>query len=836
MYLFRSLLIVVLSFVTALVQIPQSHKSEEKKKDLMAPYDFEGVVRSYPDSTFPLSAYKQAIYEARQQEAFLRNSSSMSYPWTLEGPTNIGGRINCLWQDPIIPTTFYAGSAVGGVWKTTNDCQSWFPVSDIFSQLAVSDVKTSPINHNVVYAATGDKNIGGYMFVGNGLFRSNDAGATWNNIGLQNTGIVAEIVLHPVDSNVIYAACMGYPFNPGPDRGVYKSTDGGISWSKILFINDSTGVIDLVMDPFDPNTMYAATWNRIRNNSRSVVFGPDAGIWKSTNGGLTWNLLTNGLPTGDMSRIGLAVSGSTPNKVFAVYVNTSLDLEGVYTSSNGGVSWSAINTTPLTGGVMGGFGWYFGRIEVNPTDDNEIWVCAVDMLKTNDNGNNWEFAWSTSDPHADKHDIIYLGGQKWLMATDGGIYRTQDDGITWVDADDIPNNQFYRITYNPMLPGEYAGGLQDNGTVIGNAANINGWNRIFGGDGFTILYHPIDPSIIYVEYQNGEINVSTDGGLSFFSATTGIDPNDRRNWDMPYVFNPQNPDEMLTGTYAAYINYSGSNVLWQIASSDLTDGIIYGPRFHTISAVDWSPLNDNHLLMGTSDGNVWFSGDQGVSWSQINAGLPDRYITSVHFSPNTLGKIFVTVSGYKDGINLPHIFRSDNNGLSWTAISGNLPPLAINDVYTLSGNDNVMFAATDGGVYASTNGGANWLRAGNNMPFVPVYDVDFEPVQRKLLAGTYGRSLYSINVDSLLTNQGLQLPQLNTQLKVYPTVFDNSISIEGATSAFNVMVYDMRGSVVRELVIQKENSVVDLSSLTAGVYLIRARSGASTGSWKVVKR
>lgn len=835
MKLLKPSLILIFSLCIASLMAYFHTDNAPVKKDFFEPYDWAGVVRNYPDFSPDPETYLLALKSAEQEDALLRSSSSFNISWQLEGPGNIGGRINCLFQDPVVPTTFYAGSASGGVWKTTDDCQNWFPVSDDLSFLAISDIKMHPGNSDVVYAATGDENISGYVFVGDGIYKSNDAGATWTNIGLSNTGIVTEIVLHPTDTSVIYAAAMGYPFQPDANRGVYKSTNGGLSWNQVLFVDSSAGVIDLVMDPFNPDILYAASWNRLRTNSSSIVFGPDAIIWISTNGGATWNPAGSGLPVGDMSRIGLAVSGTTPGRVFAVYVDPTLEFAGIYRSDNYGAAWSPINSSGVDPGAMGGFGWYFGKLIVNPSDDNEIFLCAVDLWKTDNNGSSWSGAWFTSDPHADKHDVIHLGGQNWLLATDGGIYRTNDDGITWTDADNIPNNQFYRITYNPHVTGLYAGGLQDNGTVSGNAVSFNAWNRIFGGDGFTIRYHPTDPNILFVEYQNGQINYSDDGGFSFFDATIGIDFSDRRNWDMPYVFNPQNPNEMLTGTFQSYINSTGTNVFWQPGGQDLTDGVIFAPRFHVVSAVDWSPLNSNNLLIGTSDGNVWFSSNKGGSWTSINAGLPDRYITSVHFSPNTANRVFVSVSGYKDGINQPHIFRSDNNGTAWVNISGDLPSLAINDVLILPGNDNVIFVATDGGVYGTVNGGISWLRTGNNMPYVPVYDLELEPVQRRLMAGTFGRSLYTVNVDTLLSTQGLNVATLSASLKVYPTVFNTEITIETLEQELMASVYSLSGQLMSQHKLEKGQNRIDLSGLLSGTYLISANSGDRKGSWKIIK-
>jgi photosystem II stability/assembly factor-like uncharacterized protein len=826
---------VFVAFIRSTVE-PEPYQFRKPAKDMYAPMEWAGLVKNWPDNAPGTAEYLRVMAEEKQKINASRSAAAgFNTPWLLEGPGNIGGRFNCITKDPVNTAVFYAGSATGGIWKTSDNCQTWNPVFDDFSYLAISDIKVRATNNNVVYAATGDKNISGYMFVGDGVYKSVDGGTNWNNIGLANTGIVSEIILHPQDTDVIFAATMGFPFYKDANRGMYKTTDGGNTWTQVLFINDSTGIIDLVMDPFNPDILYAASWNRLRNNSQSLVAGPDAGVWRSNDGGNTWTLLSGGLPQGNISRIGLAVSGMTPGRLFACYVDDLLDLQGIYKSDDYGGNWTPVDITDIGGGSMGGFGWYFGRIEVNPTDDNELFVCAVDMYKTNNGGNSWSSAWSTSSPHADKHDILWINGQDWMMATDGGLYRSNDDGVSWNDIEDIPNNQFYRITYNPHNTGEYAGGVQDNGTNVGNAANLNSWNKIFGADGFTIRYHPTNPNIIFVEYQNGEILFSDDGGNTFNGATNGIDFSDRRNWDMPYVFNPQDPDEMLTGTYRPYINSTGTNVNWVNAGPDLTDGLIFEPRFHNISAVAWSPVNTNHLLTGTSDGNVWFSANKGVSWVDIKTGLPDRYITSLHFSPITANKIFVSVSGYKDGVNQPHVFRSLNNGTSWTSISGNLPNLAVNDVFIMPGNDDVIFAATDGGVYGTTNGGNDWLRVGSNMPYVPVYDLELEPVNRMLLAGTFGRSMYSVNVDTLLSNVGIADNPVKLNTNVFPTLFTDYVTVDTKLSNSEARLYSMNGRLIRSVSLQSGTNSIALPGIPSGMYLLEVSDGKSNAVWKLVK-
>ena len=503
------------------------------KEDLLAPSEHFFMVRSYPDTVFDYRGYEQSLQRAKQANAIQRSAEiRSSISWITEGPRNIGGRVNVIAVHPLNQNIVFAGCAAGGIFKTTDGGSNWLPVFDNQLYLSIGSIVFDPANPNIMYAGTGDPNISGYPFIGDGIYKSTDGGNTWSYLGLAAQRIITKIIVDPTNSNIIYAATMGLPFVRDNNRGLYKTTDGGLTWNNILFISDSAGVIDLLMNPSNPQVLYAAGWNRIRTNQESLVSGPAAKIYKTTNGGSTWNILTGGLPQADMSRIGLTMSATNPNVLFAVYVDTSLDLEGIYKSTNAGVSWNPVPTFNLPSSVLGGFGWYFGKIAVNPADDAEIYVLGIDLHVTYNNGSSWQTAapaWWTYDVHADKHDMVFIDPSTFLLATDGGIYKTTDAGASWTDFENIPNTQFYRVTVNPHQPGTFTGGAQDNGTTEGNYTNINNWPRIFGGDGFQPLYDSTDPWIMWCETQNGDIWVSTDGGFSFNPGTNGIDASDRRN-------------------------------------------------------------------------------------------------------------------------------------------------------------------------------------------------------------------------------------------------------------------------------------------------------------------
>ncbi len=720
-----------------------------------APADHFFLQRAYPDASFDIKAYETALQSVRNQQ--LQRSGPFDHAWVQQGPGNIGARVNAIAVHPTNEQIIYAGFSTGGLFKTTDGGQNWSPVFDDQPYLSIGDISLDPTNPEMVYVGTGDPNISGYPFIGDGVYKSSDGGQNWIHLGLADQRIVSRIALDPGQAGTLYAACMGLPFEPNSHRGLYKSTDDGANWSQVLYVNDSTGIIDLLIDPINPQVVYAAAWNRIRNNSQSMVAGPDAKIYKTTDGGQNWTPLSNGLPSGTLGRIGLAMSGQNSQTLFASYVNSSSQLHGIYKTTNGGQSWSTLTMggeNGLTGNSMGGFGWYFGQIRVDPANDDHLFLLGVQLWETFNGGALWIRRTHTGDPvHVDNHDLVMATSGNTYLGTDGGLYKLPPGSTAWQDIENIPTNQFYRVGYNPHRPELYYGGAQDNGSLAGNAASIDGWERLAGGDGFQPVFHPSDSLKFYMESQLGGISVTTNGGQNFFSATAGIHANDQRNWDMPYFMSPHRPDNLFAGTFRVYRAQSPSyNSPWQPISSDLTKAQQSSSpaSFHTISTLDQSPVDSNLLYVGTSDGNVWRSTNLGANWEMIQQGLPNRYVTDIKAHPDSANQVYVTFSGYKYNDFSPHIFKSTNRGDSWQAINGNLPNLAINELLVLPDRAGQwLFVATDGGVYGSLDGGGQWSRVGHNMPVIPVYDMALNEMRNELVAGTFARSILSFPLDSV---------------------------------------------------------------------------------------
>ncbi len=723
------------------------------------PADHFFLQRSYPDNQFSQKAYLKGIRQAQEQAQQRSASPGFGTDWTTEGPGSAGARVNAVLVHPNDPTTIYLGYSGGGIYKTTDNGTTWNPIFDDQPYLAIGDMTFHPNDPETIFVGTGDPSITGYPFIGNGIYKSTDGGNTWTNLGLSETYIVSKIIIHPTNPDIIYAGTMGLPFERTNDRGLYKSIDGGNTWDQILFIDNATGVIDLVIHPTNPDIIFAGIWTRIRNNQESTLTSTGHKVYRSVDGGTNWQPIANGLPIGNGSRISLSQSQQNPNTFFACFTSTTFQFSGLFKTTDNGDSWTEIanNATPFINNSMFGFGWYLGRLRVNPFNDNEIFVLGVPLVSSLDGGVTWGEA-APNDVHVDHHAIDFAGDGSVILGNDGGAYRRPPgSSIVWEDIENIPATQVYRVAYNPFEPDTYYGGFQDNGTQSGNAASINNWSRIRGADGFQMAFNPDDSTNYYAETQNGGIGVTNNGGNNFAGATSGILSSDRRNWDMQYFISPHESNTLYTGTYRVY-KTTDRAADWNVISPDLTDGIIFSPNFHTISTLDESSLAAGRIYVGTTDANVWRTTDDGNSWEEIKQGLPERYVTSVKASPAFTETVFVTLSGYRDNENTPYVFRSQNGGMTWQNIAGDLPPVAVNDIIILPRHqDSVLIVANDAGVYASLNAGSNWERLGGNFPTIPVYDLVYNAKNNQVVAGTHGRSILSFDLDNIGLFESIQI-------------------------------------------------------------------------------
>ena len=443
-------------FYTEVLSKTIDHKKSAKKT--LDPNERMLLQRSYPDKQFDFIAFHKAQMKVYNTNFKNQTKSISSLTWNVEGPGNIGGRFNCLAVHPTNSNIIYAGAATGGIFKTTDGGTTWSPIFDNQPYLAIGSITIDANNPNTIWVGTGDANISGLCYIGDGIYKSTDGGNTWTNMGLNDQHVFSKIIIDPTNSNIIYAATMGQPFVRDNNRGLYKSIDGGTTWNSILFVHDDAGIIDLVINPNNTQILYAASYNRIRNNQERLMHGPQSKIWKTTDGGTTWNPLTNGLPNFPVSRIGLTIYPSNPNILYTVIADSTQYFQGIYKTTDGGTSWLPVDITSLDPSCYNGYGWYFGKIYVNPSNSNQIYVLGVDSYTTSNNGLTWNAAtppWYMYIVHGDQHFMHFIDGNTILLCTDGGIYETTDNCINWTDIENIPVNQVYHANENPFVVNDY---------------------------------------------------------------------------------------------------------------------------------------------------------------------------------------------------------------------------------------------------------------------------------------------------------------------------------------------------------------------------------------------
>jgi len=685
-----------------------------------------------------------AYREAQAQAARTSAGTGIAAAWQALGPANIGGRVTDIVADPTRADTVYAGAATGGVWRSTNAGGTFTSVWPATLPPSVGAMAIT--SGGVLYAGTGEANPGGgsVTFPGNGIYRSTDGGASWAHRGLAGSERIGRIAVDPTNANRLFAAATGSLFVPGGVRGLYRSTDAGATWQLVLAgANATTGAVDVAIDRTNPNRVYAAMWDHIRRPEARTYGGVGSGIYRSTDGGTTWTRLGGGLPAAstNLGRMGVAVAPSNSNRVYVIAVNTTGNFAGFWTSTNGGSSFTRITNTSFLSSSQSTYGWWFGRIWVDPASSQRAWVAGVPMLETLDAGANWR---RNTTFHVDQHGMAWdsrVSGRVYI-GNDGGVYRSSSGGSltgSWTKASSLPINQFYTVAVSRQDPARISAGAQDNGSL--RSWGSTNWNAFGGGDGTTNLIDPTNHNKVYSCSQYGVCSRSTDGGSTntgFTSATVS----DRRNWLTPIVLDPANPAIMYYG--GNRLNRStNSAVSWTVISPDLSrgNGGTGGYPYGTITTIAASgPV----IYAGTDDGRVWITRNTGGTWTEITAGLPTRWITRIAMHPTDVNTAYVTVSGYRNGDPGAHVFRTTNGGTSWVDISAGLPDAPVNDIVLDPRNPSILFVGTDVGVYSAPAGGA-WTAVGTGLPLVPVADIDITPAG-VLTAATFGLGVYRTTV------------------------------------------------------------------------------------------
>lgn len=810
--------------------------TEDRLYEKQYPYLDRYIEYNYPNISVDIEAYTMAIKSANE-DANQKNKSILGFEqeWKVQGPGNIGARVNTLAVNPENHDEIYAGFSGGGLFKTTDGGKNWSPIFEQNSFLSIGHITIDPKNTENIYVGTGDPNLSGFPNIGNGVFKSVNGGEDWKYLGLEEQRIISKVELHPTQPNTIFAATMGLPFTKNNTRGIYRTLDGGENWDQVLFVSDSTGFTDIIINPENPDIIYASSWDRVRSNSQSIVFGEGSNMYMSNDGGENWNRVGAGLPDGVIGRHGMEICTNHPNNVYVIVVNSAHGIEGIYHSQDYGASFERVDTEGLPNNVLGGFGWYFGKIHVNPNDPNHFYVLGVEMWETRDAGQTWSLSvpeWWTYEVHADKHDLRIMENGNLYLATDGGVYQSHIDSTSWRDIENIPTTQFYRTAYNPHRPDLYYGGAQDNGTTGGNVDDIDNWPRLYGGDGFQMVFNPLDPEHYFYETQRGNIVVSTQGYFS--DATEGLEG--PRDWDMQYIMSPHDPSIMYTGTNRVYRCSDSYNPFWVAISDTLTENGLVANRPANITTLDESPVRQGVLYTGTNNSLVHCSKDGGQTWTKVSNDLPTRYVTDVKASPSFESWAYVSFSGYKDNDFSPRLYLTKDFGQTWESIVSNLPDIAINDVFIIPNTeDKIIFVATDGGVYGTVDAGGSWERVGANMPSIKVYDLAYNVEKKELVAATFARSIQSYDIQGILDLLSTTDDLYTDDIRLFPNPVKDHLFLLGLkpNKAYQISIFSSQGQIIRQE--SFNHKYLDVSNLETGLYIIVITEGSTKRQVTFVK-
>ncbi|HPF70080.1 MAG TPA: glycosyl hydrolase [Candidatus Krumholzibacteria bacterium] len=717
--------------------------------------------------------------------------------WRSIGPCNMGGRATAIALVPGDPSAFYVGFATGGLYKSANGGVTF---QDVFrdhetSSIGAVGVVNAPAawagwdtlaargdtvavddraergRGLVVWVGTGEGNGRNSVSWGHGVYRSTDGGGSFTNVGLEQTHNIPALAVDPNDPERCFVAAMGHLWGSNPERGVFRTTDGGATWKQVLKVDDEVGACDVVIAPDDPQRVYAALY-RARRTPWSFEGTTDrGGIWRSDDGGDTWTRLTEGLPT-RTGRIGLAIAASRPSTLYACVESDQGGIGrdmfddrspagGLFRSDDGGSTWRRVNDLNFRP-------FYFSRLAVDPTDPEHVYMPGWVVAVSSDGGRT--FRATSQEVHVDHHAIVIdpANPKRILVGNDGGLYMSLDAGETWDYVDHLPLGQFYHVAVDMSEPYRVGGGLQDNGTWIGpsatsfrsggdNGAGIlnSDWRIVFGGDGFGLAFAPDDPNVVYATSQAGHlgrVHLDTQLIAPLRPASDEGQERVRFNWDTPFLVSHHDPSVLYQGGHRVY-KLTGRGDYWYAISGDLTrrhvDRIMTegsaAEAFGTITALAESPLTAGVLWAGTDDGRVHVTEDDGGQWKDVTPKpVKERYIACLEASPSDQATAYCAVDGHRTDDFAPLILMTTDGGRKWTDITGDLPagsPVRV--VREDPANPEVLYCGTETGAYASVDRGAHWLRlGGKSMPTVPVYDLVVHPREHDLVAATHGRSLW----------------------------------------------------------------------------------------------
>ncbi|HEX3743549.1 MAG TPA: hypothetical protein VHW09_06455 [Bryobacteraceae bacterium] len=696
------------------------------------------------------------------------------FTWRSVGPAGAGGRVVDISVSGD-PARVYIATGGGGVWKTTSWGTTWEPIFEHEDVGAIGAVAADPSNPDTVWVGTGEANPRNSVSWGDGVYKSTDGGKTWKRMGLPDSQHIGRIRIDPRNPDVVYVAALGHIWGPNKERGVYKTTDGGLTWTQSLAINPDTGVVDLAMDPGDPNTLYAAAYEVRRDGfaggDPGKQWGPGSGIYKTSDGGRTWRKLSQGLPRGDLGRIGLAVAPSNPGIVYAVVqtpttapVTTgeengppppptgprTMRDGGVFRSDDRGETWHWVNSVDNRP-------FYYSQVRVDPTNENHLFVLGSNNSESDDGG--VTFRNVTENIHVDHHAmwIDPRNPRHIIDGNDGGLYMTWDGGHTWDFQNQMALSQMYSVDVDMRRPYYIYGGSQDYCSWEGPSATRNqvgikyaDWFKVQTGDGFQVRVDPTDYNIVYAESQNGGVvryDLHSGRDTSIKPTPRSGQPPYRFNWETPLTISAHDPKMLYMGGNFVFKSTDRGDS-WTVISPELTT-----EKVGTITMIAESPVNPAVLYAGTDDGNVWATRD-GKNWKNITSDVPGmpgkRWVSRLLASRYDAGTVFLAFDGHRSDDFTTYLFKSTDYGATWKSIKSDLPPATpVRVIREDVKNANLLFAGTESAAYASLDGGGHWVRLMNRLPTTPVADLIVHPRDGDLIAATHGRSFWVMDISPL---------------------------------------------------------------------------------------
>ncbi|MDX1494177.1 MAG: hypothetical protein R3253_08970, partial [Longimicrobiales bacterium] len=697
--------------------------------------------------------------------------------WRNIGPAINSGRIADIEIHPEDPNVMYVGVGSGGVWKTTNAGTTWEPIFDGESSYSIGSVALDPSAPDVVWVGTGENHGGRHVGFGDGIYRSTDGGRTWTNMGLQESEHLSTIIVHPDDSDVVFVAAQGPLWSSGGQRGLYKTTDGGESWQKVLGEGEWTGVTDVVMDPRNPDRLYAATWDRHRTVAAYMGGGPGSGLWKSEDGGETWKELTTGLPTSNLGKTGLAISPQRPDIVYAA-IETDRSTGGVYMSEDRGESWQRMSDA-----VAGGTGpHYYQELYASPHQFGRLYLVSNTTLYSDDHFATYQGI-NNDRKHVDDHAIAFRPDDPdyIVFGTDGGIYETFDDMETWRYVANLPLMQYYKIAVDDAEPFyNVFGGTQDNGsnggptrTAFDHGIRNADWFKTLGADGHDQATERGNPDILYAESQQGNlhrVDRRTSEELPIQPQAREGEPYERFNWDAPIETSFHVPSRVYHASYRVWRSDDRGDS-WTPISGDLTrsenrlEMPIMGrvqsydnpwdmgamSNYNTVTSIGESPLDEDVIWAGTDDGLLHVTENGGETWRRIEVGtlpgMPTRaFVNDIKADFHDRNTVYVALDNHKEGDFAPYLVKSTDLGRTWQSLAGDLPDRhLVWRVVQDHVDPDLLFAATEFGIFVTVDGGNEWVEIDSGLPTISFRDIVIQRDHEDVVAASFGRGIFVLD-------------------------------------------------------------------------------------------